>query len=88
MRWKRCYGLEDWTYEEADGGKMRKRMMSGNDVLLGVDGDGVGVPAAEREDGIEVEGRWFVGGDGEKGEWEGEGKRKGVDGFEISEKHY
>jgi uncharacterized protein len=23
MKWKRCYGLEDWTYDEADGGKMR-----------------------------------------------------------------
>ncbi|KAJ5445681.1 Protein of unknown function DUF1348 [Penicillium cf. griseofulvum] len=27
MRWKRCYGLEDWTFDET--GKMRKRMMSG-----------------------------------------------------------
>ncbi|MCJ1319580.1 hypothetical protein MMC15_004916 [Xylographa vitiligo] len=32
MRWKRCYGLEDWTFD-ADG-KMRKRMMSGNDVEI------------------------------------------------------
>ncbi|PLB33554.1 nuclear transport factor 2 family protein [Aspergillus candidus] len=47
MRWKRCYGLEDWTFER-ETGKMRKRMMSGNDVLIGVDGDGVG--------------RWFVDG--------------------------
>lgn len=31
-RWKRCYGLEDWTFD-ADG-KMRKRQMSGNDVEL------------------------------------------------------
>ncbi|KAG9025767.1 hypothetical protein FRB95_009793 [Tulasnella sp. JGI-2019a] len=52
MKWKRCYGLEDWTFDE--NGKMRKRMMSGNDVLLGKDGDGVAVP----EEGIE--GRWFV----------------------------
>lgn len=32
MKWKRCYGLEDWTF--ADDGRMRKRQMSGNDVLL------------------------------------------------------
>lgn len=44
MKWKRCYGLEDWTFSE--DGKMRKRMMSGNDLLLGPDGDGTG--------------RWFV----------------------------
>ncbi|CAK1353997.1 hypothetical protein CB0940_02075 [Cercospora beticola] len=30
MKWKRCYGLEDWTFDEE--GKMRKRQMSGNDV--------------------------------------------------------
>lgn len=30
MKWKRCYGLEDWTF--AEDGKMRKRQMSGNDV--------------------------------------------------------
>ena len=30
MKWKRCYGLEDWTF--AEDGRMRKRMMSGNDV--------------------------------------------------------
>ncbi|KAK5114679.1 hypothetical protein LTR62_002252 [Meristemomyces frigidus] len=34
MKWKRCYGLEDWTYGDEDGGKMRKRMMSGNDVEI------------------------------------------------------
>ena len=65
--------------------------MSGNDVLLGVDGDGVGVPASEREDGVEIEGRWFVGGEGEgEGkEGKGEGSWGGdVSGFEISEKHY
>jgi nuclear transport factor 2 (NTF2) superfamily protein len=32
MKWKRCYGLEDWTF--AADGKMRKRQMSGNDVEL------------------------------------------------------
>jgi len=47
MRWKRCYGLEDWTFER-ESGKMCKRMMSGNDMLLGPDGNG--------------EGRWFVDG--------------------------
>lgn len=47
MRWKRCYGLEDWTFDW-ESGKMRKRMMSGNDIVLGPDGNG--------------EGRWFVDG--------------------------
>lgn len=32
LRWKRCYGLEDWTF--AQDGKMEKRMMSGNDVMI------------------------------------------------------
>lgn len=32
MKWKRCYGLEDWTF--AEDGRMRKRQMSGNDVVL------------------------------------------------------
>ncbi|KAF2218671.1 hypothetical protein BDZ85DRAFT_78480 [Elsinoe ampelina] len=31
-KWKRCYGLEDWTF--APDGRMRKRQMSGNDVVL------------------------------------------------------
>ncbi|OCH86441.1 DUF1348-domain-containing protein [Obba rivulosa] len=31
-QWYRCYGLEDWTYN--DDGIMRKRMMSGNDVAI------------------------------------------------------
>jgi uncharacterized protein len=31
-QWYRCYGLEDWTFEES--GLMRKRMMSGNDVAI------------------------------------------------------
>ncbi|KAG8745014.1 hypothetical protein FRC12_014680 [Ceratobasidium sp. 428] len=30
MKWKRCYGLEDWTF--AEDGLMRKRQMSGNDL--------------------------------------------------------
>ncbi|KAI9709917.1 MAG: hypothetical protein M1820_002994 [Bogoriella megaspora] len=45
MKWKRCYGLEDWTFNEE--GVMRKRMMSGNDVEIGEEGrwfkDGVNV---------------------------------------------
>jgi len=32
MTWKRCYGLEDWTF--GSDGRMVKRMMSGNDVVL------------------------------------------------------
>lgn len=32
MKWKRCYGLEDWTF--APDGRMRKRQMSGNDVVI------------------------------------------------------
>jgi nuclear transport factor 2 (NTF2) superfamily protein len=32
LKWKRCYGLEDWTF--AEDGKMRKRQMSGNDVEI------------------------------------------------------
>jgi len=32
LKWKRCYGLEDWTF--AEDGTMRKRQMSGNDVVL------------------------------------------------------
>lgn len=47
MKWKRCYGLEDWTF--AEDGRMRKRMMSGNDVEIGEEGrwfkEGVDVDA-------------------------------------------
>ncbi|KAH7116953.1 hypothetical protein B0J11DRAFT_443126 [Dendryphion nanum] len=32
MKWKRCYGLEDWTF--GDDGKMRKRQMSGNETEI------------------------------------------------------
>ena len=32
MKWKRCYGLEDWTF--AENGQMRKRQMRGNDVKI------------------------------------------------------
>ncbi|KAG8743296.1 hypothetical protein FRC10_012259 [Ceratobasidium sp. 414] len=32
MKWKRCYGLEDWTF--AEDGLMRKRQMSGNDMEI------------------------------------------------------
>lgn len=31
-QWRRCYGLEDWTFD-ADG-KMRKRQMSGNEITI------------------------------------------------------
>ncbi len=36
LRWKRCYGIEHWTF--AEDGKMEKRMMSGNDVEIGEEG--------------------------------------------------
>jgi len=39
IKWKRCYGLEDWTFDRKSG-KMCKRMMSGNDMLLGPGGNG------------------------------------------------
>ncbi|KZV77522.1 DUF1348-domain-containing protein [Peniophora sp. CONT] len=32
MKWKRCYGLEDWTF--AEDGRMKKRQMSGNDLEI------------------------------------------------------
>lgn len=51
MRWKRCYGLEDWTFDW-ESGKMCKRMMSGNDILIGTDGDGAG---RWFRDGVDVE---------------------------------
>jgi nuclear transport factor 2 (NTF2) superfamily protein len=31
-QWRRCYGLEDWTF--AADGKMRKRQMSGNEIVI------------------------------------------------------
>jgi nuclear transport factor 2 (NTF2) superfamily protein len=37
MKWKRCYGLEDWTF--AEDGRMRKRQMSGNDIEIDESGD-------------------------------------------------
>jgi nuclear transport factor 2 (NTF2) superfamily protein len=49
MKWKRCYGLEDWTF--AEDGRMRKRQMSGNDVELSEEQrwfkDGVDVNAVD-----------------------------------------
>lgn len=30
--WKRCYGIEHWTFDAE--GKMRKRQMSGNEIVL------------------------------------------------------
>lgn len=35
-KWKRCYGIEHWTFDK--DGKMEKRMMSGNDVEIGEQG--------------------------------------------------
>jgi nuclear transport factor 2 (NTF2) superfamily protein len=32
LKWKRAYGLEDWTF--AEDGRMRKRQNSSNDVVL------------------------------------------------------
>jgi nuclear transport factor 2 (NTF2) superfamily protein len=32
FKWKRCYGIEHWTFNAE--GKMEKRMMSGNDLEL------------------------------------------------------
>lgn len=63
MKWKRCYGLEDWTF--AEDGKMRKRHMSGNDIEINEAGESLGVlcptsdtlmPATERwfKDGVDV----------------------------------
>ena len=63
-------------------------MMSGNDVLLGVDGDGVG----KGETGSEgwVEGRWFVG--EEEGVVCGVKGEESVDGERVTrlltERHY
>lgn len=37
MKWKRCYGLEDWTF--AEDGRMRKRQMSGNDIEIEESGE-------------------------------------------------
>lgn len=44
MKWKRCYGIEHWTFQKdgPEAGKMMKRMMSGNDVVIGEGGDGSG----------------------------------------------
>lgn len=55
MKWKRCYGLEDWTFD-GESGKMEKRHMSGNDILLGRDGDGIADPAQG------IQGRWYMDG--------------------------
>ena len=36
LKWKRCYGIEHWTFNGE--GLMEKRMMSGNDVEIEEDG--------------------------------------------------
>ena len=52
LKWKRCYGIEHWTFDQE--GKMKKRMMSGNDVEIGEEGrlfkDGVDVDSVELGD--------------------------------------
>ncbi|KAI9841254.1 MAG: hypothetical protein M1837_000919 [Sclerophora amabilis] len=57
LKWKRCYGLEHWVFDE--GGLMTERRMSGNDGMVEDGGrwfeDGVGVedvdlPALEKSD--------------------------------------
>ncbi|KMU91798.1 hypothetical protein CIHG_09671 [Coccidioides immitis H538.4] len=64
MKWKRCYGLEDWTFETEgeEAGKMRKRQMSGNDVLIGPDGSGEGRWFGDEVEDVDVmkieEGHW------------------------------
>jgi uncharacterized protein len=72
-RWYRCYGIEHWTFNEQ--GIMEKRMMSGNDVELGIGG-----PGGER---------WYVG-DVEEGEGEGPGQgvNKIVDAINLGDKHF
>ena len=53
LKWKRCYGIEHWTFNNE--GKMENRMMSGNDLVLGKHGDGSGVGDGRM-------GRWFSDG--------------------------
>lgn len=56
MKWKRCYGLEDWTF--AEDGKMRKRQMSGNDVEISESGERrIGCRMLASADGLTE--RWF-----------------------------
>ncbi|KAK5128700.1 hypothetical protein LTR85_000033 [Meristemomyces frigidus] len=54
MKWKRCYGLEDWTYAADGDGRMRKRQMSGNDVEIAEEerwfGEGVDVNEVDISD--------------------------------------
>lgn len=51
MKWKRCYGIEHWTF--AEDGKMEKKRMCGIDLELGENGeerwfkDGVDVDCVE-----------------------------------------
>lgn len=52
MKWKRCYGIEHWTFDAQ--GKMEKRMMSGNDLEIGEEGrwfrEGVNVDDVVQDD--------------------------------------
>jgi uncharacterized protein len=58
MKWKRCYGLEDWTF--SGDGRMRKRQMSGNDVEIAETGM-QSPPSRLRYSNSSAE-RWFVDG--------------------------
>ncbi|KAF2722161.1 DUF1348-domain-containing protein [Polychaeton citri CBS 116435] len=51
MKWKRCYGLEDWTF--APDGRMRKRQMSGNNVDIS-EGERWFVDAVEDVDTVDI----------------------------------
>lgn len=50
-QWYRCYGLEDWTFD--DDGLMRKRQMSGNDVPITDEERWFGEDVAD-EDSVEI----------------------------------
>lgn len=56
MVWKRCYGLEDWRFE--GDGRMGKRMMSGNDLVIGEGGRWFGEGVGDVDE-VEIgEGDW------------------------------
>ncbi|KAI9838932.1 MAG: hypothetical protein M1819_004140 [Sarea resinae] len=57
--WKRCYGIEHWTFDER--GKMERRVMSGND--LPVAGGEPGRWFTDEKGGVEAE--------VEVGDWQG-----------------
>lgn len=57
MKWKRCYGLEDWTF--AEDGRMRKRQMSGNDIDIEDSGKDHTCPRQSSDVLMSVAERWF-----------------------------